>query len=352
MSHHLPLITVSELKCFRRCPRERHIAYGLGYRPVKDAEALWFGRLLHVGLEAWWLSRPPGELRLSVALTAMTVARAADQDVDPFAVVKAEELLRGYSFRWEDESLEPVVIEQEFRAPIVNPDTGAVSRTFELGGKVDGIVRRGSSVLLLEHKTSSEDIGLGSVYWERLRLDSQISVYYEGARQLGYDVEGCIYDVVKKPGIRPSAVSLTDADGVKVVLDSAGARVRTKDGKKWRESGDAAQGYVLQTRTETPDEYRARLRADIAENPDRYYQRGTVVRLEQEMKDAQADTWATARSIRDAQLSGRWARNTDGCQRFGRLCSYFPVCTGAASLDDPTKYRQTDTPHEELAHAS
>lgn len=353
MSHHLPLVTVSEMRTMRRCPRERHITYGLGYRPIKDAETLWFGTLFHKGLEAWWLAVVVGSDRLAAALGAVAVATAG-QDVDPFALVKAEELLRGYHCCWESEPLDVIAVEEQFRAPIVNPDTGAVSRTFELGGKVDVIVRRQSdgAVFLVEHKTSSEDIGLGSVYWERLRLDSQISVYFEGARQLGHEVAGCIYDVIKKPGIRPSAVPLTDEGGVKIVHGADGQRVRTKDGKKWRQTSDTEQGFVLQTRPETPDEFRLRLREDIAERPDAYYQRGTVVRLEQEIRDAQADTWATARSIRDGQLSGRWARNTDGCQRYGRLCSYFPVCTGAADLDDPTRYRQTDNPHEELSGAT
>jgi hypothetical protein len=34
---------------------------------------------------------------------------------------------------------------------------------------------------------------------------------------------------------------------------------------------------------------------------------------------------------------------------FGRACGFFPVCTGAASLEDRTLYRKAERAHEELA---
>jgi hypothetical protein len=40
-------------------------------------------------------------------------------------------------------------------------------------------------VLVVEHKTSSEDVTPGSFYWSRLRMDGQVSVYFDGARALG-----------------------------------------------------------------------------------------------------------------------------------------------------------------------
>jgi hypothetical protein len=54
-------------------------------------------------------------------------------------------------------------------------------------------------VYVLEHKTSSADTSPGSVYWERLALDSQVSIYVDGATMLGHEIAGCIYDVLKRP---------------------------------------------------------------------------------------------------------------------------------------------------------
>lgn len=331
----LRVITNSELSTYRRCPREHHYAYALGYRPVEDAEALRFGNMIHRGLELLW----------SGAHLSDAIAAACKGAADAYEAAKARVLLLGYVERWGAEHFGEVVsVEREFRAPLVNPETGAASRTFELGGKLDVLLRD----RFVEHKTTSEDIGPGSVYWRRLQLDSQVSTYYAGARALGHEVRGCIYDVIRKPGLRPSAVPLTDADGVKIVHDASGARVRTKDGKKWRESSDTAQGYVLQTRPETPDEYGDRLAADVAANPDRYYQRGEVVRLQAEELEAQADAWQVARAMREAELAGFAPRNVDACAR-GRICSYFEVCAGAASLDDAARFQRLEHVHAELS---
>lgn len=337
----LPLISVSEIKAFRRCPREHRLAYGLGIRPLESHRNARFGTLVHHGLEAWWKSK--GE-RLESALKA--IVRVGG---DPYEQVKAEIMLHGYDARWGDVEMEVLHVEVEFRAPLVNPATGAPSRTYELGGKLDAVVRMGGRVYVVEHKTSGEDISPGSDYWRRLRMDAQVSTYFVGARALGVDPEACLYDVLGKPTIRPSQVPVLDADGVKIVQDAAGQRVRTKDGKKWRESADSGQGFVLQTRAETPEEFGQRLADTIDKDPEHYFARGEVYRLKADEDDAAADTWATARSIREAETLKRWPRNPDACVRYGNACAYWDVCTGVARTDDTTRFRQIHTKHEELA---
>lgn len=334
------ILTNSEARAYRRCPKEHHYAYVLGYRPVREAEALRFGSLVHLGLEAWW--KATGD-RLDAALTAMT-------SDDPFELARAHVSLQGYDALWSEEPYDTLAVEAEFTAPLVNPASGRPSRTFTLGGKLDVLVRdrRDGDTKLIEHKTSSVDLGPGSPYWRRLALDGQVSIYYTGASALGHPITECIYDVLGKPQLRPSKVPLTDPSGNKIVLDAAGNRVSTKNGT-FRQTGDAEKGYVLQTRLETVDEYRDRLVAHVAENPARYYQRGAVVRLEQERVDAAYDVWSTARLIQEAAVLGRWPRNVDACERYGRFCPYWAACSGEASIDDPTQYRRVTNVHEELS---
>lgn len=358
---HLPVITVSQMRCHRRCNREHHLRYNLGYRPVADAAALRFGKLMHDAWEAWTLSaiQPHEEDDpLRAALVAIERVYTSTQSTIEleYERVKAEELIRGYHCRWFADATIFLEVEREFATPLINPASGFPSQTYRLGGKIDAIAEvvpghpsRAPGIYVVERKTTSDDIGLGSDYWRQLRLDAQVSTYFEGAASIGYNVVGCIYDVIRKPSIRPSQVPIRDEDGVKIVLDSSGARVRTKDGKKWRETGDSELGYVLQTRPETPEEYRSRLREDIASNPDRYYQRGTVPRLEGELLDAGFDTWQQARLIREGELAERHPRNSDACRRWSRMCDFFDVCTNAASLDDPTRFRKAENPHEELS---
>lgn len=313
--------------------------YVLGYRSLGEAEALDFGKRWHLGMDTWWNNLPLEEV----------LAAATQEPCDPFMAAKLRVLLEGYDARWGAEfSSTPVMgVEQEFRTPIVNPETGASSRTFELGGKIDVLLERA----FMEHKTTSEEIGFGSVYWRTLMIDSQVSTYYAGAKALGQDVERCVYDVVKKPELRPKQVPCIDDHGQKIVFDEEGKRVKTKDGKKWRETADAALGYRLWTRPETVEEFEARLTDDVASNPDKYYQRGEVVRLEAEERDYLLDTWQLTQVMREDERLGRHPRNADACKRFGRMCEFFDVCTGVAQLDDASRFQRVQNVHQELTGA-
>ena len=334
----LPLITNSECTTFRRCNREHHIAYTLNVRPVAKDAPLRFGTGIHASLERGYDVGNFSALR--------------DDYADEYEYQMADAMLAGYAARWVNDGLTALAVESQFSTPLINPATGHASTKYELGGKLDAIVRdeRGD-VWVLEHKTSSQDITPGSTYWARLRLDSQVSMYMVGARALGYEPRGVIYDVLGKPLQRPSDVACVDDDGIKIVRDRAGQRVRTKDGKKWRQTGDTESGYVLQTRPETPLEYGDRIRIIIAADPDAYYQRGTVVRLAEEEREAAADTWQIAARIRESRNTGIAPRNPDACVRYSRLCPYWAVCTGETSLDNPTRYVRVEQAHQELEAA-
>lgn len=155
------------------------------------------------------------------------------------------------------------------------------------------------STWVLEHKTTSQPIGAGENFWARLQLGQQPSIYVDAAIRLGYQVEGVLYDVLRKPDVR----------------------VR-KD--------------------ETPEAYGARTLEAIVADPDMYFRRGKVVRLSTERARALIDIKATTRAIREQRRDVRWPRNPDACERFGRWCEYFDVCTGTASLDDPVRFETRD----------
>jgi hypothetical protein len=323
------LFTNSRGKDFRACPRLHHIRYNLGVGPVVEADVVRFGSLWHTGTEAWWKAIGdglPNTAWLDHALNALCAAAT-----DPLDLVRAEELMVGYHLRWWNEGYEPLAVEVEFRCDLKNPRTGASSRTFDLAGKIDGIIRdRAGRVLLTERKTSSEDIGVGSEYWRRLTLDPQVSTYFVGARSLGYDVTACLYDVVAKPRLQPFQATPLES-------------------RKYRKDGGL---YAGQRETgETLDEYRDRLRGHIADNPDRYYQRGEVVRLADQEEEAAYDAWQTARLIREAASTGHHIRNPDACSRFGRVCPFFDVCTGLTTLENPAHFKRVEI-HQELAEVT
>lgn len=327
---HLAVISNSEIATFRRCVREWFYTYLLLRRPRKVDEALRFGTFWHLGQEKWWApENTTPEARLEAALTALRERAQRVEDSDPFDLVKAEELLLGYTARWGDEDYEAIGIEVPFTMPLVNPETGAASRTFQIGGKIDAIVRHEKKRLRgVEHKTTSNDITPGSDYWRRISAtDPQASTYNAACEALGYDVEDFVYDVVRKVALRPKKATPVEQRRFtkKGILD---ARQRETD--------------------ETSEEFRERVRADIAEAPEKYFARGPIVRLEHDEAEHAGDVWMTAAMMREAKNAKRFPRSPNACERYHRFCSFFDVCSGIAHIDDENRFRTATTPHEEL----
>ena len=160
------------------------------------------------------------------------------------------------------------------------------------------------STWLLERKTTSEDITPGSTYWKRLTLDMQVSVYMLGAIDgLHLDPRGVLYDVIRKPQLRPY------------------------------------QPSSKRSEPETFEEYRTRCLAEIQSNPDAYYQRGKVVRLTEDMIEAMRDTWHTAAAIHASRRGLAWPRNPDRCHDWNRACDYWSVCAGEGQISDDLVFR-------------
>lgn len=332
MSGPLQLLTNSRARAFRACPRRHDIAYNRSIRPARDAEALHFGTLIHSALEHWWDgARRDGAPDLTECLAIL------EFEPDPYVRARGHVMLIAYHEAWagDVERYEVLGVEVPFECDLVNPATGSPSKTFRLAGKLDALCRERSTgrVLIVEHKTSSEDLTPGSDYWARLRMDSQVSTYFAGARSLGYEPAACLYDVLGKPGQKPLLATPPEA------------RKYTKPTK----AEPVPRLYANQRESdETPDEYEARMLDAIAKDPSAYVQRAEVVRLDAEREEAAADVWHVARMIRDAQLEGRHPRNPDACHARGSTCAYYLHCTGAERLDGPG-FRVLDDPHPELA---
>lgn len=297
----LRVLSHTQMTTFMRCPREHHFRYGLRRAPKDDAEALRLGRLWSVFLEYHYTGRD--------WLSAITKLA-----IDEFELAKVTALALGYETRWADESLETVAVELVFQTPIVNPETNRASQTFQLGGRLDRVARDRTTgeAILVESKTTSDEIGYGADYWRTISTtDPQVSTYFPGARSRGYDVARCVYDVTRKPAQKP--------------LKETANKKYTKTGALYANQRE---------RDESPTEYFERIAEAIAEDPNKYYARGDVVRLERDEREHASDVWHTARLIRESELLNRHPRNPQSCKRFGRLCVYFPVCSGAARIED------------------
>jgi PD-(D/E)XK nuclease superfamily len=269
--------------------------------------------------------------------SALDSALAAIEREEADALIKAKciGLVHGYDARWRDVEWECLCAEEEFHLPIINPETNRESRTFTHAGKRDGVIRyvpSGKSYLL-EHKTTSEDISKpDAVYWRRLRIDSQLSHYLLANWQLGMKLDGAVYDVVRKPAIKPSNI---DGAQLKELLSWGtyyGFKVSTEDRSLKREN---ERLYALRL---------ARLCID---EPDKYFQRRTFPRLDSEVLEFSEELWDIAKSIQEVRLSGRNYRNSSACVQYNTPCEYLSVCSGEDNLESE-RWQHVDTLHAEL----
>ncbi len=322
------LLTASRLKTARRCKRKHQLEYEMGFKTVTDFEELFFGDCVHKGLEAWWLAVKAGNPnRLEDALLAL-----AGLTMDPFDRARAEVMLTGYEVRWgaEADDFEVLGVECRFHADLVNPESGRSSRSWKLGGKLDVVVRRRSTgrLIVIEHKTSGEDITPGGTYHRRLRMDAQVSVYFDGAAA-AFDqaVDECLYDVLGKPRLKPLKATPPEKRKIK------------KDGTPYADT---------RLEDETPLEFKLRCTEAMGEAPEKYFQRFVVVRLEDDLDDSRTDSWQVGQELNEARRLNRWPRNPEACEQYGRMCAFFDVCCRSASLDDPRLFLRRTNVHPEL----
>ncbi len=341
------LLSSSRLKASRRCARYHAIKYEMGYESTRKSDPLVQGGLLHSAMEAWWESWQRGgrgRTPLQAALEALDVAVLANE-VDRFTVARMQAMVEGYHARWAPEmeagDWEVLGIELEFVAPLVHPTTGERARGWIMGGKLDVLARHRPTdrVLLIEHKSSSEDLAVGGKYWKRLRMDGQVSVYFDGAASLGHKVDACVYDVLRKLDHKPHRATPLEE------------RTYTKE-KRNKEGVITEPSRLYKTQREedeTAEAYLDRCRAAIAEKPEAFFLREDVVRLEREMVEHRLEAWEQARLIDEREAAGFASRNTDACFDFHRECEFFDPCSGSGSLDDQTLYRLRTTVHPELS---
>jgi hypothetical protein len=292
------------------------------------APALRFGTLVHAALEAYWTSRKVGRPADDWAPDMLGVLAAAP-GVDPFERGRARAMLLAYAAAWDPVACEVLAVEAEFSLPLRHPETGRVHEVWRLGGKIDALLRLGDGrVVVVDHKTTSDDAAPGGAYRERAVMDGQVSQYFLGAEALGHPPSKFMFDVLRKPSLRPLKATPLES------------RKYTKEGALY--AGQRA-------RDETPDEYEARCAEQVAADPASYLVRFEVPRREAELDGYAADAWAWAAAIDRSEKTGVAPRNPDACFRYRAPCPYHPVCAGYGALEDDGLYRTLAGPHAELS---
>lgn len=248
-------------------------------------------------------------------------------------------LMRGYHARWcgSQSVIEIVECETAYRSPLVNLDTGRSSRSFTVAGKVDKIVRINGQTYLYDHKTTSSDItDPSNTYWRQLAIDSQASHYELLLLANGIRLDGVVWDVTRKPAIRPKEITIADHKAVLATETYCGFNVSQE-----------TMDYLIDTRRENEELFELRVARDSIDDPDKFFARRSVPRTRDQLVEYAQELWQVAGDIRDANKSNLHYRNSGACFNYGRPCPYLNLCAGA---DVPTsdRWRPKAKKHSEL----
>ena len=209
------------------------------------------------------------------------------------------------------------------------------------------IPRPGGRRGVLERKTTGDSLDAESAYWERLRLDVQVGLY---SLACGFEPAFILYDVVRKPTIRPKDLTKKIVARMKAELAEGG----TAD--YYAEAFTAAQlEGALEEGRETLNLYGARLTSDIGDQPSKYFARREVHRTTADYDTLLDNLDAQVQVIRHARAHGLMHRNPDNCNAFGR-CKFFGLCSNNIRPREgdpaPVGFHVREHLHPELAPTS
>lgn len=280
------------------------------------------------------------------------IDRLADSDskLSQLDACKVIALLWGYDQHWRANPWRTLAVEEVFHLPVVDPETGEASPQWTHAGKYDGriVLQDSCRHWLLEHKTAIEQIeNPHDVYWQRLILDTQVSHYNLAGWQQGQPFEGTLYDVVRKPAIRPKAIP--KGTQTKKKREESGVTIGTQAELLERQTfyGFPVPREVLHAERETPFLYGLRLAYTVSQNTQQYYQRRPIPRSQDDLAEYAIELWRLAEGISEDRSSEYHPKNPDACFQYGRLCEYLPICSGEDTFDSSRWQKQPAT-HSEL----
>lgn len=323
-------LTCSSLKTFRNCRKNYYLRHEKCLTSAEESVAQYLGSIIHSALEKLYTGRN-NEIANDIQ-AAFPGRDMNDKQRHDWHLAKA--MIGGYINHYANESLSVIAVEKEFSAPIINPETGAASRTFIMRGKVDAIVEIDGENFIMEHKTASS---IDSGYIERLPMDWQTMLYAHYIEQsTGLKITGILYNVIAKSKIRRGMGETAEE------FEARRARLiaKSKTGKS----------TAKQKVAETDGDFEARLALEY-NNPNMYHREKLYLRADL-METLVVEIWELTQQILLSRRSGNWYRNTDVCFNYNRPCRYWPICSSNDSQIVIDSLYKIGESHPELNESS
>jgi len=282
---------------------------------------------------------PCATTKLNVALVALDRACASSQDERVSLMrAKVRGLMRGYDARWRHVPLTVLGVEETITSDLWNPETGRKSRSFTLAGKIDVRAMDGDSRIIIDHKTTSEEITDPSApYWRQLVVESQPTHYMLLEWLNGRKIDMALWDVVRKPSIAPKNVAKKDREVIIATGEYFGRLLSPESLEE-----------LAATERESLEMYEYRLTQDCTlDRPERYFQRRSVPRLDSEVIEHAKEVWEEGQELLHIRQMERHTRNAGACMLYGRPCKFLGICSGH-DAPDSGKWSEKQWRHAEL----
>jgi hypothetical protein len=312
---------------FRNCRKAVDWRYLQQLVPLRRDRNLHFGSIIHECLEAWHQRRNLDEV---LALIYRLCANRLQDENQHRDWHLATAMMRAYAVRYAADDFEIVALERNFQGPIVNPATGAASRSFMLAGKVDGIVRIGGEYFVLEHKTAGQ---IDGDYLEKLWTDFQITIYAHYIEQtMGIPITGILYNVLVKAKLQQGKGETEEEFQIR----RAELLAKSKTGKT----------TAKRKLPESDEEFQQRLAEKYAD-PEIFH-REMLYLSRDRFEVLRAELWELTQAFLEAKRRGIFYQNTAFCFNYQRPCPYFALCRSNGNPNVIENFYQRVSPNEEL----
>jgi hypothetical protein len=276
--------------------------------------------------------------RLIAALEELD--RLASVTTDPaqtLVIAKCRGLIAGYDKRWKHIEYAVDEVEGLVTSDLWNPETERKSRSFRIAGKLDVTGSTGRRIIF-DHKTTSSEINdPNAPYWRQLIVEGQASHYLLLEWLNGRKADEAIWDVMRKPGIRPKEVAKKDRE----LTFSSGYYFG-------RPLSEFSLNALRESSREDFEMYEARLAYDCMEDrPEWYFQRRSVPRLDADLHEYATDLWGHSQDILYARRENRWPRNSGACMLYGTPCKFLGICSGY-DTPESDNWKRKEQVHNEL----
>jgi hypothetical protein len=258
-------------------------------------------------------------------------------------ITKLQSLLRAYAKTWVDydKRFRILAVELMVLAPLWNPETHHVSRTYTLAGKLDLCIEdEQGRYAIIDHKTCGEDIEDADAPYFKAKIVEGQFLHYDTLERLNdRRIDHLTLNVARKTATAPRQITRrSDLDEI--------ANYRTYFGEPI--SAEAAV-YAYELKRENLELYGARLYHDAAiEKPKWYFARRNITHVDKlDLDEYMRDLWQDAVAMREERLLPRHTPTSKACMAYNTPCQFLGICSG---YDKPEsdRWEPVKNVHEEL----